>query len=240
MVGIPILHIDQPARTGQPPPQVPVKKKPGKFEFTPVSRDELRYRRFKLYFKVGCLAYILVVAALAFYFKESLFLFALIFLFNACVIYRVGVTGVRAIVFPYSLWMIKNGVGGAEAGKYTAEFAGLVDRSYLILRVASTPVEEQNKIDRQRAECSASGIEKPTPLELVGNKRYFARYKPFFSNSDIYSKLKNLFDLIQTYLDINRAVIKKLNAEGKRAEPLIQEVTDVFSQMAECYSNIDL
>lgn len=61
-------------------------------------------------FKLMCLGYLLVVVALAVFLQEYLILLALVLLFNVMFVFWVGTAAIRSLVFPYSLWLISDGV----------------------------------------------------------------------------------------------------------------------------------
>jgi hypothetical protein len=65
-----------------------------------------------------CVAYILICVALAVFLKENLILLSLILVLNIYVIYKVGVTAVRSLVFPFSFWAIKYGINGQATIRY--------------------------------------------------------------------------------------------------------------------------
>jgi len=75
------------------------------------------------------------VIALTVLLKENFILLALIFLFNFLVINYGGIIAIRALVFPFSVWLIRDGVDGQNIIKYQTDFAGLLDKSYVILRL---------------------------------------------------------------------------------------------------------
>lgn len=70
----------------------------------------MRYKRSKVILKLICLAYFLVIVALAVFLKENHILIALLFLFNVVVVFYIGIAIIRSLIFPFSLWIIKDGV----------------------------------------------------------------------------------------------------------------------------------
>ena len=121
-----------------------------KFEHTKPSRHETRYKRCKVAFWLLCLAYLAIVVALTYFCKENLIYLALIFLLNVVIVFRVGVLVIRALVFPFSLWIISDGFTGTGSERYARDFAALLEKSYLILRVApaSLPPPPSTAINR--------------------------------------------------------------------------------------------
>jgi len=109
-----------------------------KFEHTKPSRHEKRYKRCKVAFWLLCLAYLAIVVALTYFCKENLIYLALIFLLNVVIVFRLGVLVIRALVFPFSLWIISDGFTGTGSERYARDFASLLEKSYMILR--QTPV----------------------------------------------------------------------------------------------------
>ena len=83
-----------------------------KFEYTKPSKDETKFKRNRIIIRLLMIVYILVVAALVFFFKENLILFALLLILNVWIVYKVGVLAIRSLVFPFSFWMIQDGVNG--------------------------------------------------------------------------------------------------------------------------------
>ena len=86
---------------------------------------------------VGTAAYIGVVVALTFLFKESYILCALLFIVNFIIINYGGIFAIRAFVFPFSVWLIRDGVEGQNIVRYQTDFANLLDKSYIILKLLS-------------------------------------------------------------------------------------------------------
>lgn len=87
-------------------------EKLSKFEFTKPSKDEVKFKRNRIIVKSLILVYILVICALVFFLKENLIFLALILILNAWIIYKIGVMAIRSLVFPFSFWMIQDGVNG--------------------------------------------------------------------------------------------------------------------------------
>ena len=58
------------------------KRESPSFEFTPPSRDELRFYRMQVAIKFLMISYLLVTIALAVFLEQNLILLALLFLFN--------------------------------------------------------------------------------------------------------------------------------------------------------------
>jgi hypothetical protein len=68
-------------------------------------------------------------------------LFALLLIFNIWVVYKVGVLAIRSLVFPFSFWIIQDGVNGQSSLRYSDEFCSLVEKAYIQLRM-SQPSDE--------------------------------------------------------------------------------------------------
>lgn len=61
---------------------------------------------------VAIFTYIAVVIALTFLFKENYILLALLFALNFIIVNYGGIFAIRAFVFPFSVWLIRDGVEG--------------------------------------------------------------------------------------------------------------------------------
>ena len=110
-------------------------EEPAKFQFTKPSKDEIKFYRNRFSFRLLCLAYVLVVVALSFFFQESLVLLALIFIVNVWIVYKVGVLAIRSLVFPFSFWVIQNSINGSSGIRYSEDFATLLEKSYILIRL---------------------------------------------------------------------------------------------------------
>jgi hypothetical protein len=82
---------------------------------------------------------VIVVVALAFFLKENLILLALIFIFNVWVVYKIGVLAIRSLVFPFSFWVIQNSINGSSGLRYSEDFASLLEKCYILIRLAQKP-----------------------------------------------------------------------------------------------------
>lgn len=94
------------------------KNRKGEVVFTKESSDERKFKRIKCVQAVLCVAYLAVVLALAFLLQENLLLLALLLLLNFLVINYGGIFAIRALVFPFSVWLIRDGVDGQNIIKY--------------------------------------------------------------------------------------------------------------------------
>lgn len=94
------------------------KARKGEVEFTKESSDERKFKRIKCIQACLCIAYLAIVLALAFLLQENLILLALLFLLNFLVINYGGIFAIRALVFPFSVWLIRDGVDGQNIIKY--------------------------------------------------------------------------------------------------------------------------
>ena len=75
-----------------------------------------------------------MVVALAVLLEEYHIFLSLILLFNIIFIFRLGITAIRSIVFPFSFWMISDGFTGSSSLRYATDFAMLLEKCYVILR----------------------------------------------------------------------------------------------------------
>ena len=61
--------------------------------------------------------------------------------------FLLGVLIIRAIVFPYSFWGSRNAIIGANCIRYGEEFASLVEKSYVLMRIHMMKlIEEEYEI----------------------------------------------------------------------------------------------
>ena len=86
----------------------------------------------------AAVAYVAVIIALTFLFKESLILLGLLFAANFVFVNYGGIFAIRAFVFPFSVWLIRDGVEGQNIVRYQTDFANLLDKSFIILKLLST------------------------------------------------------------------------------------------------------
>ena len=182
-------------------------------QFTPESRDERKFKRIQCAQAFLCVAYLAVVIALTVLFKENFILLALIFLFNFLVITYGGIIAIRALVFPFSVWLIRDGVDGQNIIKYQTDFAGLLDKSYVILRliaaehVAAAPAAGGARHENLREEARQKQAESATAaMALVKNPQYFERVPAKYTQREINGKLKSLFDLVMLYAETNSQI----------------------------------
>ena len=101
-------HEDENNRSGSEK----VSKRSNEVSFTPESRDEKKFKRIKCMQTVAIFTYIVVVIALTFLFKENYILLALLFALNFIIVNYGGIFAIRAFVFPFSVWLIRDGVEG--------------------------------------------------------------------------------------------------------------------------------
>ena len=103
--------------------------------FTQETRDEKKYKRIKVLQNVGFVAYIAVVIALCYLLQNNWVLLALFFVANYLIVNVGGIYAIRALVFPFSVWLIRDGVEGQNIVRYQTDFANLLDKSYIILKL---------------------------------------------------------------------------------------------------------
>ena len=87
---------------------------------------------------VATIAYIAVVIALTFLFKENFILLALLLAVNFIIVNYGGIFAIRAFVFPFSVRLISVGVEGQNIVRYQNDFANLLDKSFIILKLLSS------------------------------------------------------------------------------------------------------
>jgi type II secretory pathway component PulF len=88
------------------------------------------------------LVYIIVVFALSILLKENLIYLLFILLSNACLVLFIGRGIIRTLVFPYSFWVIQDGVNLSMSRRYTSDFAILLEKSVPILVSAQLQKQE--------------------------------------------------------------------------------------------------
>ena len=95
----------------------------------------------------------MVVAALVFFLKENLILISLLLIFNIWVVFKVGVLAIRSLVFPFSFWVIQDGVNGQSSLRYSDEFCSLVEKAYILLRMSQpaneNPLNPQDSVEKK-------------------------------------------------------------------------------------------
>lgn len=154
-------------------------------------------------------AYLLIVFAVAILVQESLILLALILFVNVFLVFWLGTTAIRSLVFPYSLWLIKDGVNGSNNIKYASDFASLVERSYVILR-SLTETDDKSKLQ--------------PALDLIKDKIFFESTRKHYSTREISNKMLSVLELIILYSETNTTVLKG-------ASPLLREMTHVLLEL---------
>jgi hypothetical protein len=80
------------------------------------------------------ISYIAVVLALAFLMKKNMIFLCLLFVFNLFVVNYIGIVLIRSLVFPFSLWIIKDSVDASANIKFSGEFASLLEKTCVSLR----------------------------------------------------------------------------------------------------------
>ena len=58
----------------------------------------------------------------------------LLFIFNLFVVNYIGIVLIRSLVFPFSLWIIKDSVDASANIKFSNEFALLLEKTCVSLR----------------------------------------------------------------------------------------------------------
>ena len=81
-----------------------------------------------------CITYLTVVFLLAFLFKKNYFFIALLFWFNLFIVNYIGIVLIRSLVFPFSLWIIRDSVDAGANIKFSNEFATLLEKTCISLR----------------------------------------------------------------------------------------------------------
>ena len=116
-------------------------------EFTKQSKNEKRYHRQIWKFRVLIIAYVLVIIALGVFINSYVY-FGLILGLNVTVVYYMGVTAVKSLVFPLSTWVINNVVDCQTGTKYANSFVELLEKCYVILRLQMVYNPEDENKDR--------------------------------------------------------------------------------------------
>ena len=111
------------------------------------------------------------------------------------------------------MWLIRDGVDGQNIIKYQTDFAGLLDKSYVILRliaaehVATAPAAGGARHENLREEARQKQAESATAaMALVKNPQYFERVPAKYTQREINGKLKSLFDLVMLYAETNSQI----------------------------------
>lgn len=110
------------------------------FKYTNPSKHEIEYRNNRITVWVIFFIYSVVVMVLAWFFYDSgpwsnAIYYPILVGLNLVIIFLLGFLITRAIVFPYSFWGSRNAIIGANCIRYGEEFASLVEKSYVLMRI---------------------------------------------------------------------------------------------------------
>jgi len=162
------------------------------------------------------------VIALVHFFKEDLIYLALILLFNVFIAFRIGIAAIRAIVFPFSLWIISDGFTGSSSLRYATDFAALLEKSYVILRLpngkAAPTLAAASKGPKLGEPGTGHELEDRAillTLKSIKDAHHFKGVKTNYTTREANTKLKSAGDLVSLYVETNQRVITKLKSEKK-------------------------
>ena len=148
-------------------------------------------------------------------------------------IFRVGVTAIRSLVFPYSLWMIKDGVNGQASSRYARDFSSLLDKGYIIIRLLVSPPTRANVNPLSGRKAEPRFIEANNGLDQIKNGLHFHNVRSKYSIGDAMEKLRSMHELVTLYNITNAEVIRKLKEEknDKNIEKEFAAVSSVLSEI---------
>lgn len=110
---------------------------------------------------------------------------------NLAIIYPIGVTTIRTIVFPYSFWVTKAYIFGDGAFRYNDEFCQIVCKCYLLMH---DRLLEKSQRD-QEAYCGSAFLDKVR----LSHGRAVQNY----SSYEINEKFRTIIELIHLYAETN-------------------------------------
>jgi hypothetical protein len=147
--------------------------------------------------------------------------------FNVLVLFCLGVLIIRAIVFPYSFWGSRNAIIGSNCIHYGEEFATLVEKSYVLMRIHMMKlIEEQSHA-----------------IETAYVKEKLLKFKksnlPNYENCYINQKMKSVVGLSIMYADTNQIVISQKSKRKERMNRLIEELATVHRGIAMIFQKLD-
>ena len=121
------------------------------FEFTKHSRDEKRYKRNKCLFKFASLCYFAILGVIFWHVKEAenYVYYAMILGLNFVLLFLLGTFTIRTVVFPFSLWIVRDLLLGNNCIHYGKEFTKLVQKTYTLMR---TTLAEKSDNPYERSE----------------------------------------------------------------------------------------
>ena len=141
--------------------------------------------------------------ALVHFFKEDLIYLALIFFFNVFIVFRVGIAAIRALVFPFSLWIIIDGFTGSSSIRYATDFATLLEKSYVILRLpagkAPPSLAGGSKAPKLGEPSTGHELEDRAimlTLKSIKDAHHFKGVKTNYTTREANQKLKSAGDLV--------------------------------------------
>jgi hypothetical protein len=146
-----------------------------------------------------CIAYLLLVVAITAATQESLFLILLVFLFNVIVIFKIGQFAIRGLVFPFSVSTLQSSMNNNYCTKYGYDFAGLLGKVYVMMRIQTG----EHLRDVIRSEGMYVYKSKCQGLNKIRNTKEFESYKEHNSFQAANSKMRMLFELVESYSQTN-------------------------------------
>ena len=131
------------------------------FKFTNPSKDELEFRNLQFLSYVLFFLYFIVVGAIIWFLNSvndqelwtNALYYPIVIFVNLVIMFPLGVLIIRAIVLPYSFWGSRNAIIGSNCIRYGEEFATLVEKSYVLMRIHMMKLieEELQKSDPKKS-----------------------------------------------------------------------------------------
>lgn len=179
-------------------------RKDEEFAYSKPTWEELRHRRCKVFSIIIYLLYFTVVGLLIWHFATTpasnlnwIPGYALFALTNFALLYPLGVTTIRTIVFPYSHSLTKAYIFGDSAYRYNDEFCQIVCKCYLLMH---DRLLEKSQRD-QEAFFGSPFLDKVRSAHARNIRNYTA--------FDINEKFKTIIELINLYAETNQKVISR-------------------------------
>lgn len=147
--------------------------------------------------------------------------------------FPLGVLIIRAIVLPYSFWGSRNAIIGSNCIRYGEEFATLVEKSYVLMRIHMMKLIEEE-------------LQKSDPKKSIETEYLNAKLLKFkqsnlhdYENCYINQKMKSVVGLTIMYADTNQIIISQKYKENEKVNSLIEELAKVHRGMAMIFQKLD-
>jgi hypothetical protein len=96
-------------------------------------------------------------------------------------------------------------VSSSNSRRYSLDFAGLLEKCYVILRVQGT---------EETQDLRATGVKQTPVPEQIKNKAAFEKLRTQYSVREVNSKLRSLQELVALYADTNTQVLARAERDA--------------------------